>query len=288
MDEHGSRPGLPAGLSALFGGERDARGHDGRTLSAALPEGMLVWPDASFFPPGRASRRRQVPAGPAFWVSDDPVPARVWSQLRAEHPRSGLWPVLLDDSRQSWSAGLVAPESAADIDDYDPAAFMAEVWADHVDAVGDDVPELAPFGRSCPGLAEAGAFMGDPAAVADWYAARLVADTGAQLGLVAAGRSADVPAVMGWQGAVNHNEWIAPLAAVLRSWEDRFGVRLVRIGFNTLDLSVAAPPVTVRHALHVAAEHWAFCPDNIGQGPGDLHGYAEQIAGRNTWSFWWD
>jgi hypothetical protein len=189
MDEHGSRPGLPAGLSALFGGERDARGHDARTLSAALPDGMLVWPDASFFPPGRASRRRQVPPGPAFWVSDDPVPARLWSRLRAEHPRSGLWPVLLDDSRQSWSAGLVAPESAADIGDYDPAAFMAEVWADHVEAVGDDVPELAPFGHSCPGPAEAGAFMGDPAAVADWYAARLADDTGegAQLGLVAAG-----------------------------------------------------------------------------------------------------
>lgn len=282
MDDHRRRTGLPAGLSALFGGD-SARTPDTLALSEPLPDGMLVWPDASF-------PQRRTPTGPAFWVSDDPMPAQVWSALRAEHHRSGLWPVLLDDSTQPWSAGLVAPEAASDIDDYDPAAFMAEVWADYIEAVGDDAPELAPYGRICPGPAAPAAFMGDPAVVADWYAHRLAADTGGaiQLGLVAARRSSDVPAVMGWQGAVNHNEWIAPLAAVLRSWEERFGVRLVRVGFNTLDLSVAAPPTTVQHALHVAAEHWAFCPDNIGQGPGDLRGYAEQIAGRNTWSFWWD
>jgi len=51
---------------------------------------------------------------------------------------------------------------------------------------------------------------------------------------------------------------------------------------------VAAPPVDPEHALHVAAEHWTFCPDNIVQGPGDLQGYAEQIIGEHAWSFWWD
>jgi Domain of unknown function (DUF4253) len=49
---------------------------------------------------------------------------------------------------------------------------------------------------------------------------------------------------------------IAPLAAVVRSWEDRFGVRVVLLGADTLEVSVAAPPVTTEHALRVAAEHW--------------------------------
>ncbi|MCO5989890.1 DUF4253 domain-containing protein [Actinoallomurus spadix] len=93
---------------------------------------------------------------------------------------------------------------------------------------------------------------------------------------------------MGWQGARHHNPWTAPLSAVVRSWEDRFGARLIGIGFNTLELSVAAPPMTFRHALHVAAEHWTFCPEIILQGPGTLEGHAEQICGSSLWTFWWE
>jgi hypothetical protein len=84
---------------------------------------------------------------------------------------------------------------------------------------------------------------------------------------------------------MNHSNQVAPLLAMLRSWEDRFGARLVRLGFDTLDVSVAAPPTTEEHALHVAAEHWVFCPDNVDQGPGSLQEYAASIRGRNTWSF---
>ena len=56
---------------------------------------------------------------------------------------------------------------------------------------------------------------------------------------------------------------------------------------------MAAPPVTSEHALQVAAEHYAFCPDNIGQRSADfsqntLAAYAEQIRGKNSWGFWWD
>jgi Domain of unknown function (DUF4253) len=85
--------------------------------------------------------------------------------------------------------------------------------------------------------------------------------------------------VTGWIGPANHAQ-TAPLAAVVRSWEDRFGVRVTRVGFDTLDLSVAAPPQRTEHALHVAAEHFAFCPDNLQQaspGQDTLGGYAEQM-----------
>ncbi|MCP9955923.1 DUF4253 domain-containing protein [Actinomadura madurae] len=95
-------------------------------------------------------------------------------------------------------------------------------------------------------------------------------------------RGADALAAVGWQGALNHNEWTAPLAAVLRGWEDRFGARVIGLGFNTLELSVAAPPVTTRHAVHVAAEHWAFCPDILFQGPGTLAATPRRSAARPT------
>ncbi|HEY7484172.1 MAG TPA: DUF4253 domain-containing protein [Streptosporangiaceae bacterium] len=267
-------PHLPAELCQLF-----ADGGPGRTLSVPLPPGSVVWPDPGY-------RQHRVPRRPALWVSDEPASPSLWAGVRAEHGRSGLWPVLLDDSTQPWSAGQIAPEPVTDIGTYDAGAFMAEVWADRVTA-DDDLEDLEPYGRHCPGLAPAGDLTDDPDVVADRCAHGL-RDRGLQLGLAVVERGADVLAVMGWQGAINHNPWIAPLSAVLRGWEDRFGVRVVGVGFNTLDLSVAAPPVTTRHALHVAAEHWAFCPDSIFQGPGSLVDYAAQLRGNPTWSFWWD
>jgi hypothetical protein len=196
--------------------------------------------------------------------------------------------VLLEDSAQPWSAGQIAPEPVFEIANYHAGAFMAEVWSDWVEqADEDELADFAPFGAECPGLAAPGVLQENPGLVADWYAG-LLEERRSPLGLVAVERSADVLAVVGWQGALHHNPWTAPLAAVVRSWEERFGARVVGLGFNTLELSVAAPPVTLEHAVHVAAEHWTFCPESIVQGPGTLVGYAEQIVGGNAWSFWWD
>jgi hypothetical protein len=265
-----ARP-LPADLCPLF-----ADGGGGRTLSVPPPPGCAVWPDPTY--------RQHMSPRPVLWVTDEPAPPGLWADLRAEHSRSGLWPVLLDDSAQPWSAGQIAPEPVTDIDGHEAAAFMAEIWAERV-AAEDDLEDLEPYGRSCPGLAPAGEPAGAPDLIADRHA-RGLGDS--LVGLAVAARGADVLTIMGWQGAINHNQWIAPFSAVLRSWEDRFGARVIGVGFDTLELSVAAPPVTVRHALHVAAEHWAFCPDNIIQGPGTLMDYAMQIRGRTSWSFWWD
>jgi hypothetical protein len=98
--------------------------------------------------------------------------------------------------------------------------------------------------------------------------------------------------VIGWTGPVNHAK-TAPLASVVRSWEDRFGARVVRIGFDTLDLSVAAPPVTLEQCPAGRRRAQRVLPDNISQSSADfsqntLAAYAEQIRGKNSWSFWWD
>jgi hypothetical protein len=89
---------------------------------------------------------------------------------------------------------------------------------------------------------------------------------------------------------MNHENDVARLCAVLRSWEDRFGIRVVALTFDQLVLSVAAPPTTLAEAEAVAAEHFAFCPDNITQGHHTtLKAYAEQeVLDEEVWSFWWD
>jgi len=244
------------------------------SLSVTLPPGYQVWPDPGF-------PQQQATDGPAFWMSDGPAPSGLWARFRVAHPDSGLWPVLLDDSAQPWAAGQIAPEPVSEIDVYDPAAFIAEVWSEWVDPPVD----ITPFGRYSPGPAPPGEPLEAPGTAADRYAADL---TGRPLGLVPAGRGADVLTAIGWQGARHHNPLTAPLSAVLRGWEDRFGARVVGIGFDTLDLSVAAPPLTFRHALHVAAEHATFCPEAIVQGQGTLVGHAEQIRGAPFWSFHWE
>ncbi|GAA3834440.1 DUF4253 domain-containing protein [Sphaerisporangium flaviroseum] len=267
---------LPPAVCRLF-----ADGGRGRTLAVELPAGAVVWPDPTY-------AQIQPHRRPAFWLSQAPVTGSLWARLREEHASSGLWPVLLEESVQPWSVGQIAPDVAAEIDNYSVDAFMAEVWSDWIERAAEEQIEiLDPFGPHCPGPAGPGELRADPDAVADRYAS-VLAQQGTPLGLAAVERGADALAVMGWQGALHHNEWNVPLAAVVRSWEDRFGARLVGLGFNTLDLSVAAPPVTSQHALHVAAEHWTFCPDAIVQGAGSLLDYAEQLRGKYTWSFWWD
>lgn len=64
------------------------------------------------------------------------------------------------------------------------------------------------------------------------------------LALVPVTRPADTPAAIGWWGPTNHDLGGGELSAVLQSWEDRFGVVLTSLGFDTLGVDVVAPPPT--------------------------------------------
>ena len=118
---------------------------------------------------------------------------------------------------------------------------------------------------------------------------------GVQLALVPCARGADALAVAGWVPSDGDPGVPETLAAVVRSWEDRFGVRLIGVGGGTLLLSVAAPPVTLEQAVRVAVEHFGFCPEAepVGGFAYDPDGsqflqYAAGLVGRRLWRFWWD
>jgi hypothetical protein len=81
-------------------------------------------------------------------------------------------------------------------------------------------------------------------------------------------------------------------AAVIRSWQDRFGARLCAVGHDCLALSVASPPVSPEHCLRVGAEHLAYetreaLVDGIAT-PLSFEEYAARLSGSSTWWFWWD
>jgi uncharacterized protein DUF4253 len=66
----------------------------------------------------------------------------------------------------------------------------------------------------------------------------------ARIGLVPASRPADILQRLGWDGACNHRTSLE-IAAVLRSWEDRYGARLLEVGFADIRLFVGRLPQTL-------------------------------------------
>ena len=105
--------------------------------------------------------------------------------------------------------------------------------------------------------------------------------------IVPVSRPADVPAALGWDGAVNHGLSGSDISLVLRSWEERFGAVPMLMGFDTLTLQVSQPPQDPKQIERVALEHYAFCPDNIDQGTFTLEKYLPQLESI-SWGFWWD
>jgi hypothetical protein len=238
---------------------------------------------------------------PALWVSDGPASGELWAALHTAHERTGLWPLLLDslhgDSRRPWDDGELWPADMSNPADADPEALLASWWTNNTSIDGDDLLSpterravTAPFEQRWPGLATPLPVQDDPGELAVRCATELLAGkAGLRLGLTAATRSSDSITAAGWQGAANYTGDTAKLSAVLRSWEDRFGIRLIGVGFAELYVSVAAPPTSDTDAIHVAAEHFAFCPDNIWQSATtNLIDYAKQLIDATTWSFWWD
>jgi Domain of unknown function (DUF4253) len=125
-------------------------------------------------------------------------------------------------------------------------------------------------------------------------AAALRAIRSARIGLVAARRPADVLAAVGWtcfddpayENGIRNAVWIG---AVLRSWENRFGARLLAIGPGAeIRLLVQRPPRTLELAEKIAAEHSAFCDECAGHGLRTVREIAPVLVGAPIWTFWWD
>jgi hypothetical protein len=240
----------------------------------------------------------------SLWLSSAAPSADLWTALYRLRDRTGLWPLLLEPLARSsdfrpWGSGELNPEWCSSPDMHDHRSVLETWWREYTRTDSDDdessqdeqVAVTAPFGRRWPGPAPSTTPQGEPASFAIGYAEYLVDRLSSlRLGLAAAERGSDALVSIGWSGPANYTNDTGKIASVVRSWEDRFGAQVVGIGFSDLYLSVSAPPSTHEEALRVAAEHYAFCPDNVWQNshPHTLASYAEHLVGRNAWEFWWD
>jgi hypothetical protein len=175
------------------------------------------------------------------------------------------------------------------------AVVLSGLWADNTPPDFDQEPgyaaELAPFGRQFPGLAPGEDARLSPAQLAgavDSLAEAMDSPGGARLGLAVARRPADVLPAAGWAAQDMAYPPTLSIAAVLRSWEERFGARLVQIGPDaTIKLLVERPPRTFATAQAVAAEHYVFC-DQSQFTPHSVPEIAQALVGAPVWRLWWD
>jgi hypothetical protein len=231
------------------------------------------------------------------WATTEPVerPGRVWAQLSAAHRHTGLVPFVLrglewGSTKRPWDNGEFSdPVDIAGLDRLDAARILRSGWAGmqgQADRDGSSYEQhtilaRAPFGPEFPGLAPPAGRVLHPAEIHQGLDFHLTAP--ARIGLAVADRPADVLPLIGWKGHPS----VLEAAAVLRSWEDRFGARLLEIGFAQIWLHVTRPPVTAEAAQRVAAELYSF-GEEVQYGLRDLPSIALGILDAQFWSFWWD
>jgi hypothetical protein len=233
---------------------------------------------------------------PVAWVTTEPVTdaGRMWLALSDAQPDSGLVPVLLHaaaagDEAEGPGLGRLSPAELSWLDDLTAADVLAESWQARLPpAEGDDSSaELAPFGREFPGLAPA---TTERLSMAELQQV-LLALPPAYVGLVAATRSADVPAALGWApSAADESASNRPvqISVVLRSWEARFGARLLQLGpVLSMRLLIERPPRSIEAVSQVAAEHYAFC-DQRADGARDIADISAGLVGAPIWTCGWD
>jgi Domain of unknown function (DUF4253) len=232
-------------------------------------------------PPGRRYPR---PYSAAYWCSDDAAPD-VWAlaELLADSFRdTGVWPLLwrFEEDPDVYMGGH---GDLPAIDAVDVAAALRELW----ESAGSTPAATYPF-TTFPGLA---ASAQTPVPRQNPFAGLARAGEAARLLLVPCNRPADAITALGGLAC----ETAPPLiSAVLRSWEERFAAVAYAVMPRAVGLSVTAPPLTMDHALALAAEHHCFCPrEDAGRAgaprrlAGELLGDPGAVGDTASWQIAW-
>ncbi len=251
---------------------------------------------------GRAARV------PVAWVTREPVPeaGRAWAALSDARPDTGLVPFLADhlpryparpwDTEEIFDDPAEPAELARAVGRLDADKVLESWWNGKTHEAGtqegvDEDPEfaeyiesvIAPFSRRFPGIAHS---LSTPLTIAETDEI-LGSLPPHRIGLVPASRPADVLPLIGWSLPNRPVRAMLQATAVMRSWEDRFGARLLRVGFGEFSV-LASWPRSKAHAERIAAEHYAFCDECAGRGLTEVRSIAEYLLTSPVWTFWWD
>lgn len=221
-----------------------------------------------------------------------------WERLRAE---GRGWPVIIGDDEQ---LDAIAEQFSLE----DPAVFP---MSPGVPSLGDALPPTPSailaesaklsFPESLAQWSGTDPDLPDPP-LGEWPAPGAVESSGLTVAsdilsgkpfplvhilLIPTSRSWEVPAYLRW-GNWNACPPPAQHVAALRRWHERFGVELVGINRDTLNVRAARRPADRDVALALGREHYSYCPDVIDQGLDGLSALAAHLMANDWWYFWWD
>lgn len=232
-------------------------------------------------------------AGYRFGQGASPVPILVCDGKDAQHyvlqvaADRQTTPIILGPRR---SVELLCESKSRSADQIltDAAAFDFDTWFDEARA------NWAELSREFDGLEipPRGAKTGpidtpDAIEIASWDPVLGSPVRNLHIGLFPTADPTVVPAVFDF-GGWNECPPSEVHVALHRSWRDRYGARLINMGFDTLTFHVTRPPMTFNEALDLAREHYAYCNDTIDQGFESLDALASALVAAQTWCFWWD
>jgi hypothetical protein len=222
-----------------------------------------------------------------LWMSaaviDDPAPA--WKRLAGGFAESGLWPVLVHDTTSVASGDpWFERRSRRERDLLDASA--AELFAGRLgESLAADTPLASVELLRGSGVA-AGELGSGSGRRGDAIQATLDRFGAARLGLVPARAPADAVHRLAWPGAAVAELTGVELAAMLGSWEERWGALLVGFDEHALTFAVLRPPTSLEEAVEAAAEHHALYPDELADFADD-RAFAEALVDAVTWTLTW-
>jgi Domain of unknown function (DUF4253) len=212
--------------------------------------------------------------------------ALAWWRLRALHPTTGSWPLLLaprlwERSFGEYSTYQSPADSLAEVARLDGRQVIADCRDGDGRPAGDGVDVLAvEAARAWPGERWTCRIQiirnpsGGPAEVT--------------VALVPVQQLWQIPAVLNYGG---WNDLMRPAdtAAVLRHWHQRYGAVLLGLGYPNAEMLVDRPPRTRHEALQLAYEHAIYDPDWPAViNREHLVDLAATLLDSEVWHFWWD
>jgi hypothetical protein len=77
-------------------------------------------------------------------------------------------------------------------------------------------------------------------------------------------------------------------AAIFKYWDEKYGINVVGITTDVIELEVRNPPTTKEQALQLAQQQFIYCPDIVYQGTQTIAALASTLLNGRIWFFWWD
>lgn len=211
-------------------------------------------------------------------------------RLRAEHPTTGLYPILMGDAEEIETilegmeeaeppGGVLARASALAI-----PSLLGRWRRDREEDWGDDIGNDPCPDETWP---EPGLVAEAPGIITHLEVGTKKPLDAVVIGLFPVAKPCEVFAHIaygGWNSCPHADEHVA----IHRSWQERYQAEVVSLTHDIVQCVVSRPPLDRAGSLALAREQYLYCEDIVSQGTETVGNLAASLQGARTWYFWWD